>query len=316
MAKEYQLSKTALAFKNYLQKQFDDSRKFQSKRVVLILEKPFPIDLDGISMNQLEQEKSFLRACKTLGYDGYIKDHCGIVFRYSLGKDTEKAIVENTNTTKKGQKSLGLIFTISSLLMSIIAIFSVFSIHDFFAKTMVSALTVLGGSLLIRSALDKLDDNNAEINESFLSKINNYYQKVSNLRQEVLPNIPEITMSYGDRKNKRNSNHKQVEIPTVSKYHTTVSNTDYQNTTIPSTNDDNFWRDIFFVDQISDAIQNNNIHESHHDWHDNDWSNDNWNDDHHDDWNDNNHDDWGSGGGSDWGGSDWGGGDDFGGSDW
>lgn len=311
MTKEYQLSKTALVFKDYLQKQFNDSRESQNRRVVLILEKTFPIDLDGISMNQSEQEKSFLRACKALDYDGYIKDHCGIVFQYPLGEATEKAIVENTNTTKKGIKSLDLLLTISSLIMSIIAIISVFVIRDFFVKTMVSTLTILSGNFLIRSALAKLNDNNAEINESFLSKINNYYQKVSKLRQEVLPNISEITMSYDDRKNKRNSNHKQVEIPTVSKSHTIISNTDYQTATISSTSDDNFWRDMFFADQISDAIQSNNIHEDHHDWNDNDWSNDNLDDDHYDDWNDNDYDDWGSGGGSDWGG-----GDDFGGSDW
>ena len=271
--------------------------------------------MNGIKASAETQEKDFPQAVKALGFDGCVQDHKGIVFKTPLPTKVKQAIIEHLDLSDHQSFTKPIILAVVAIALIIITFAMGFK--SYIGAVLVSFVAT-GVSIHLIHVVDSLGDLDKR-NNNLLVHLSNYYKDVTNVKQQVKHSLPTVNLTYKDRKQARASQNTHEMMAQATPVWT--ANTPSQ--TIPDTDNDHFWRDMFWMDQINDAI---NDHHDDHDWSsndnndwssndDNDWGSDN---DDHDD-----HDDWSNGGGSDWGGgffdgggSDWGGGDDFGGSDW
>lgn len=282
-------------------------------QIVQIINEKFP--MNGIKANAETQEKDFPQAVKALGFDGCVQNHKGIVFKTPLPQKVKHAIVDHLDLSDHQSFTKPIILAVIAIALIIITLAMGFG--SYMGAVLVSFVAI-GISIHLIHVVDAMGDLDKR-NDNLLVHLSNYYKDVANVKQQVKHSLPTVNLTYKDRKQARASQNTREMMAQA----TPVWTANTPPRTIPDTDNDHFWRDMFWMDQINDAI--NDHHDDHNwssddnnDWSssdDNDWGSD---DDDHDD-----HDDWGDGGGSDWGGgffdgggSDWGGGDDFGGSDW
>lgn len=283
-------------------------------QIVQIINEKFP--MNGIKANAETQEKDFPQAVKALGFDGCVQNHKGIVFKTPLPQKVKHAIVDHLDLSDHQSFTKPIILAVIAIALIIITLAMGFG--SYMGAVLVSFVAI-GISIHLIHVVDAMGDLDKR-NDNLLVHLSNYYKDVADVKQQVKHSLPTVNLTYKDRKQARASQNTREMMAQA----TPVWTANTPPRTIPDTDDDHFWRDMFWMDQINDAI--NDHHDDHNwssndnnDWSsndDNDWGSD---DDDHDD-----HDDWGDGGGSDWGGgffdggggSDWGGGGDFGGSDW
>lgn len=309
MAKSIKLKGTARLLKEYLERLLNNQHQ-----IVYMLEKRFP--LRSVNNNMEEQENDFDVVCKSLGYDGFIKDDYGIVFLIPLKREVEQSIVDNIDTNEAHGFGKALLLAILSTLMLIVTVVT------FFLNRKLSLVPLIGGFAFTALGDFLLPKKNTDKNNKLFTQLNSYYAEAQQLRQKTIKNLPSINETAIDRDKEEPLNTFIKPVHSNNNKNNDNLQQDCSNTKIlTDTDDDHFWRNMFLYDQITDAVDNHENYQKDNDWNgdsdsncdsNNDWDSDN-HDDHHDDfWNDS-----GFGGFDDFGGgSDWGGGGDFGGSDW
>lgn len=280
-------------------------------QIVQIINERFP--MSGIKASAETQEKDFPQAAKALGFDGCVQNHKGVVFKVPLPQKVKHAIADHLDLSDHQSFTKPIILIVVAIILIIITL--VMGFGSYMGAVLVSFVAV-GVSIYLVNVVNAMGDLDKR-NDNLLVHLSNYYKDVASVKQQVKHSLPTVNLTYKDRKQARASQNTREMMSQA----TPVWAANTPPRTIPDTDNDHFWRDMFWMDQINDAIN-----DEHHDWSsndDHDWSSNDDNDwdsnDDHDD-----HDDWGDGGGSDWGGgffdggggSDWGGGGDFGGSDW
>lgn len=309
MTESIELKGTARLLKDYLEKLLKNRHE-----IIYMFEKKFP--LRNINNNVEEQENDFSVVCKSLGYNGFIKDDYGIVFLIPLKKEVEQSIINNIDTNEaQGLGTAMLLATLSTLMLIV-------TVVKFFLNRKLILAPILAGIVFTTLGYLLLPKKNTDKNNKLFTQLNSYYAKAQQLRQNTIKNLPTINETAIDRDKEESLNTFIKPIHSSNNKNNDNLHRNCSNTkTLTDTDDDHFWRNMFLYDQITDAVDNRENYQKDNDWNsdsdsncdsNNDWDSDN-HDNHHDDfWNDS-----GFGGFDDFGGgSDWGGGGDFGGSDW